>query len=247
MKVDNDSQLGLQLHQQIRAILRNQIANGEYVVGDRLPTEQELGEHYNVSRVTVRLALKELVEEGILDRHPGRGTFLSRYPPVDRSNADRQLIDPLTLIGEWTRLRKGRAQPPLVVSQELDLPPGGDAAFFVKIISNNKSPQYGVKRFFRPALLPFFDDDLLSALDFDAKIADRIDGQIEIDRIWIESILVEPHMVMILDVPIGSALLSVWWTTVVGEEKFSVNQMLFPGNSVGVTVDLPPQPDSSAI
>jgi DNA-binding GntR family transcriptional regulator len=44
--------------------------------GDRLPTEAELGAHYRLSRITVRQAVTSLVEEGVLHRHQGRGTFV---------------------------------------------------------------------------------------------------------------------------------------------------------------------------
>jgi DNA-binding GntR family transcriptional regulator len=44
--------------------------------GDRIPTEAEIGAHYSLSRITVRQAVTSLVEEGLLHRQQGRGTFV---------------------------------------------------------------------------------------------------------------------------------------------------------------------------
>lgn len=54
--------------------LERLILEGELKPGDRLPTEQELGEHFGVSRVSIRQALRELEARGFIDRKPGRGT-----------------------------------------------------------------------------------------------------------------------------------------------------------------------------
>ena len=226
-------------------MLRDQIADGEYTVGDQLPTEKEIGEAFGVSRVTVRRALRELAAEGLLERQPGRGTFLKELPVVDRRNSDRRLIGLRALLAEWTCRngtiwRKGRARASKVVRRELGLNAGGEAAFFVKICSDTKGPDCGMKRYFHSATLPFLDDDLLSAVDFDAALARKVKGTVEISRCWIESILAEPRMVMILGVPVGSPLLSIWYTTTVDKEIFCVSQMLIPGNSVGIEAELWP-------
>ena len=64
------------LYRRIAAELRDAIAHGELAPGSQLPTEQELGERYQVSRNTVRLALGLLANEGIISTTPGRGTFV---------------------------------------------------------------------------------------------------------------------------------------------------------------------------
>jgi GntR family transcriptional regulator len=61
---------------QLADILRQRIAEGEFHAGDRLPTEAELMRAYGLSPVTVRRAVKILVDEGSVTATPGRGTFV---------------------------------------------------------------------------------------------------------------------------------------------------------------------------
>jgi GntR family transcriptional regulator len=57
--------------------LRSQIEKGELRFGDVIPGERELSESLNVSRMTLRAAIDELVDEGLLVRQRGRGTVVS--------------------------------------------------------------------------------------------------------------------------------------------------------------------------
>ncbi|MEV7281880.1 FadR/GntR family transcriptional regulator [Streptomyces sp. NPDC093111] len=61
--------------------LRTQLAEGEWAVGDRIPTEHELAELLGVGRNTVREAVRVLVHAGLLESRQGNGTFV-------RSTAD---------------------------------------------------------------------------------------------------------------------------------------------------------------
>ena len=54
------------------------IRAGEWAPGDRLPPERELCRDLNVSRATLRQALAELEQRGLVSRHQGRGTFVTR-------------------------------------------------------------------------------------------------------------------------------------------------------------------------
>lgn len=65
------------LYQQLASKLRKQIAAGTFRPGDRLPSEEALCEEYRVSRITVRAALDQLVDAGLLWRKRGKGTFVS--------------------------------------------------------------------------------------------------------------------------------------------------------------------------
>ena len=66
------------LYYQLKQYLIGQVRSGKLKVGDMLPTEFELCEKFGVSRPTVRQAMSEMVAEGYLYRHKGKGTFVSK-------------------------------------------------------------------------------------------------------------------------------------------------------------------------
>ena len=76
------------LYHQLMQRIRADIDRGVYPVGSRIPTEHELENTYQVSRVTVRRALAELTAEGLLERKQGKGTFVS----VPRASLDTRNI-----------------------------------------------------------------------------------------------------------------------------------------------------------
>jgi GntR family transcriptional regulator len=70
------------LHIQVRETIRRQVKAGELIdKTGRLMTEAELGKHFGVSRITIRNAIKPLVDEGMFERERGRGTFLRTNQP----------------------------------------------------------------------------------------------------------------------------------------------------------------------
>src|SRR5438132_967176 len=74
-----DKQSPIPMYYQIMSQLREKISEGEYTVDSALPPERELAETYEVSRMTIRQAIAELVNEGLLVRRKGIGTFVA--PP----------------------------------------------------------------------------------------------------------------------------------------------------------------------
>jgi GntR family transcriptional regulator of arabinose operon len=66
------------LYLQIRDYMKDQIRSQQFKPEDQIPTEAELMAQFGVSRVTVIAAIKQLVEEGLVYRISGKGTFVSR-------------------------------------------------------------------------------------------------------------------------------------------------------------------------
>ena len=75
--IDIDRSSPIPIYQQLKALILEQIETGLWRSGDRIPTEQEMCRWHNISRAPVRQALNELAREGVVNRHPGRGTFVN--------------------------------------------------------------------------------------------------------------------------------------------------------------------------
>lgn len=65
------------LYRQLAGLLVAQIQSGAFSAGSRLPSERELSEQFNVSRITARQAITTLLDDGLIFREQGRGTFVA--------------------------------------------------------------------------------------------------------------------------------------------------------------------------
>ena len=63
----------IQIHNEIR----KEIESGKWAVGERIPSERQLSQDFDVSRMTLRQAIQTLVDEGILQRQVGSGTYVA--------------------------------------------------------------------------------------------------------------------------------------------------------------------------
>lgn len=65
-------------YHQLKEILRERVRLGEWKPGDLIPSERELSETYEISRMTARQAITDLVNEGVFYREQGKGTFVAQ-------------------------------------------------------------------------------------------------------------------------------------------------------------------------
>jgi len=86
------------MHQSVASTLRDRISYGIYPEHDMLPPELMLSAEFNVSRHTMREALKALVLEGLIERSPGRGTVVSARSGLAGSWGIKSLEE---MIGEF--------------------------------------------------------------------------------------------------------------------------------------------------
>ena len=92
------------LYYQIKSILKSRILSNELKGNQRLPTEAELCTEYNVSRITVRQALSELMKDGLIYRDRGRGTFVTEGAELKRPEL-KGSIENLIVAAKGTRTR----------------------------------------------------------------------------------------------------------------------------------------------
>lgn len=67
-------------YMRLQKLIRNAVDSRRLAAGSALPSERDLCEEYSLSRVTIRKAIDGLVEEGLLERRQGAGTFVSENP-----------------------------------------------------------------------------------------------------------------------------------------------------------------------
>lgn len=61
----------------IHDAIKEEVEKAVWKIGERLPSERDLAERFGVSRMTARQAVTSLVEEGILERRVGSGTYVA--------------------------------------------------------------------------------------------------------------------------------------------------------------------------
>nr|HMN31029.1 GntR family transcriptional regulator [Caldilineaceae bacterium] len=71
-----DKESPVPLYYQLAELLRERIVAGEYKAGEQLPSERELSEQANISRMTARQAVAYLERQGVLVVKPGLGTYV---------------------------------------------------------------------------------------------------------------------------------------------------------------------------
>ena len=80
------------LYTQIMRILEQEVRSSRLAPGDRLPTQEALAQHFEVSLAPVKQALRELEERGIISTRQGRGTFVMDATPLNEELIDANRI-----------------------------------------------------------------------------------------------------------------------------------------------------------
>lgn len=82
-----DKQSPIPIYYQLEQYMKEKIEKGEWQPGEMIPSERELAEMYDISRMTVRQAVNNLVNDGYLIRRRGKGTFVAAQK--NRAAAER--------------------------------------------------------------------------------------------------------------------------------------------------------------
>ena len=133
------SPIYIKIHNQ----LRENIEDGKWKVGERIPAERELANQFSVSRMTLRQAIQELVDEGILERRVGSGTFVANRKVQERMSGVTSFTDLMKLIGKVpssTTISYHLTIPSQVEIEKLDLKDGDQVVRMERIRSGNDVP-----------------------------------------------------------------------------------------------------------
>jgi GntR family transcriptional regulator len=200
------------LYYQLKQLLADRIARGEWQPGDMLPTEEQLQEQYNLSRTTVRQALKELEFEGLISRYRGRGTFVSKpkisHSPDPHFNLSSFLKQQGMEPG-WQVLSAKWLPATTEVAERLAIDSGTQVYQLRRLrLASGEPIGYHITHVI-PALAKMINEKQLNqggSLDYLPRIGQK--NEIYANRI-IEAVLASEETAILLDVVAGSALLMV--------------------------------------
>lgn len=176
----------------------------------RLPTEEQLAGHYGVSVLTMRQALKELEDEGLITRHRRRGTFIE---PSARRGTPVRLLGSVDAIvaqqsGMTTELldRGTRTPPGELAAYFPDVP---EVATYHRLRGDEKTgePTNHARNYVRPELAARIDTEDLVRWPMTKVLRDAVGVAIARITDTVEARLADPETARLLQVPLLSPIL----------------------------------------
>lgn len=131
------------LYLQIKETLKQRILDGTYAPHERLPSESELMSAFKVSRITVRQALRDLHNEGLIFTSQGKGTFASKPKAVQDVHRLEGFGEAMTSKGYDTSARLigiREIHPPKDVQEKLGLKTKERAVEVTRVRHLNREP-----------------------------------------------------------------------------------------------------------
>lgn len=216
-----DSQVSL--YKQLYTILRRGIGRGEWQPGDRMPSEAELIEAYGVSRITVRQAFDMLVQEGLVYRRRGSGTFVA-IPTIQHGlnriisfteDMQRRGLHPETEV-----IAVGLRPALLQIAENLYVAPGAELAVLERLRLADHEPMSLEISHLVHALCPGILDGDYAQTPLHEALNDRYDIRLTRAQQSIHSIAADRSLAGRLRVPAGAPLFYI--------ERTSYDQMGTP-------------------
>ncbi|GGV11851.1 GntR family transcriptional regulator [Streptomyces litmocidini] len=198
--------LWYQVSQSLRASILGRTSDAPL----RLPTEEQLAAHYGVSVLTMRQALKELEEEGLISRHRRRGTFIE---PGARRSTPRRLLGSIDAIvaqqsGERTTVL-GHGPQPVPGDLAEYFPDVPEVVAYRRLRSDGESgePTNWAENAVRPELAEAIDPADLERWPMTKVLRDVVGVRISRITDTVEARLADPETAALLQVPLLSPIL----------------------------------------
>ncbi|MFD4603177.1 GntR family transcriptional regulator [Streptomyces sp. NPDC058464] len=176
----------------------------------RLPTEEQLAEHYGVSVLTMRQALKELEDEGLISRHRRRGTFIE--PDARRGTPVRLLGSVDAIVAQQSGMTAELLDHGTVpVAGELTdyFPDLTEVAAYHRLRSDEQTgePTNHARNHVRPELAERIDPEDLARRPMTKVLRDLVGADISRITDTVQARLADPETARLLQVPLLSPIL----------------------------------------
>ena len=230
--------LWYQVSQSLRASILGRLPDAPL----RLPTEEQLAGHYGVSVLTMRQALKELEDEGLITRHRRRGTFIE--PTAQRGAPVRLLGSVDTIVAQQSGmttelLDHGRVPVPGELAEYF--PDLAEVAMYHRLRGDERTgePTNHARNHLRPELADRIDPQDLVHRPMTKVLRDVVGVRISRITDTVEARLADPETSRLLQVPLLSPILH-YTGVVYGEDGrvLDVARICYRGDRFSFTVTL---------
>ena len=222
-------------HVQVREYVRSLVREAE--AGTAAPSERELVQRFRVARMTVRQAMDALVADGLLERVPGRGTFVAR--PRREAGRLRSFTEELAargMLAESQTLLARRETSGSGVARALGLTPGDPVIHWRRLRRGDGLPLCIEDAYLTEVLLPGFLQLGMPTSLYEA-LAER-----GLRPTWAEDCVVagaaSDEEARLLDAEVASPVLRHSRRALAGDKVVEVSRSVYPGNRFTMWVQL---------
>jgi len=152
-----DKSQPIPLYYQIKENLMSKIKDNHFQVSDLIPSETELQELYKVSRITIRRAIRELVQEGYLITRQGKGTFVSKPKASQELNLITSWAETMMNLGmhpQTKYIQYSEVSVPMDVAKLLNIPLGEKAYKIERLRYADNEPICWMVNYLNPQYVP---------------------------------------------------------------------------------------------
>ncbi len=149
------------LYQQIKNVISQKISEGRWQAGQKIPSENELVDSLDVSRMTVNRALRELTREGLLNRVHGLGTFVSETPGHASLIQLKDIAEEIDERGQQhssTVLMHLKIKASAEIAEKMQLLPNQDVFYLKTVHFQDSVPIQLEERYVNSQMIPEFMD-----------------------------------------------------------------------------------------
>ena len=238
--LDKDSPIPL--YYQIRTYIEEQIDSGRWKPGMQVPSERELCEQFQVSRITVRQALSALVQQGQLRRQQGRGTFVAS--PRIEQRLHRLTGFTQDIRGRGQRpgariLQKEIVPAPYPVARALELEVGEPVVLLKRLRLSDEEPVAIETAHLSDVLCPGLVDEIVEDGSLYAVLASKFDIIPTRAEQQVEAVLCPAAEAKVLGVQKGAPMLHMYRVTYSSDDRpFEYTESFYRGDRYTFHVEL---------
>ena len=222
-------------HVAVREYVRSLVEGAD--AGAPAPSERELVQRFGVARMTVRQAMDALVSEGLLERMPGRGTFVARpRRRVGRLTSFTEEMERRGMLAESQTLLARREQAGPGVAKALGITQGDAVIHWKRMRCADNAPMCIEDAYLNEVLLPGFLQSAMPTSLFDALAARGLRPTWAEDAVTADRASVEEAG--LLQVAPGSPLLLVARRALAGEKPVEVSRSAYRADRFTLWVQL---------